>query len=56
MDAFEKIILEKTKDTQYVGDDVLPNTGNREIRTNDNEQLIDDLLADLNVNFVKLKR
>ena len=56
MDAFEKIILEKTKEFQYVGDDVLPCTGNREIRTNDNEQLIDDLLAELKVNFVKLKR
>ena len=56
MHAFEKIILDKTKDTQYIGDDVLPNTGNREIRTNDNEQLIDDLLAELKVKHIKLKR
>tara|TARA_R110000744_G_scaffold263041_1_gene377519 strand:- start:126 stop:932 length:807 start_codon:yes stop_codon:yes gene_type:complete len=56
MDAFEKIILDKTKEFQHIGDDVLPCTGNREIRTNDNEQLIDTLLAELNVNHIKLKR
>ncbi len=55
MDKLEKVVLHETRKFQYVGDNLLSETGNREVRSVDCEKMIDDFIERFSIDCEKIR-